>query len=429
MALYLSENPPGPEGSNGNLNLRCFWRAGSRELKGKLHRTPSPNQERSVLSINMFKIIQDPIWGPIEVKPEFLQIIDTEEFQRLHWIGQLGLCHMVFPGATQTRFQHSLGTMHIAEKMGEKLSSKRIGELKAAALLHDIGHFPFSHSFENFFMEKYGISHESVSMDIIRGKAGSGQIKDILEKNSIEPEVVVSILAKSGEFPLEESIVSGPIDSDEIDYLARDSYYTGVNLLPFDFRRIVSVLMTDGERIYIEQKGIPAIESLLISRFLMYKSVYFHKTVRIIQKMVSRAVDLESPGKSTSSMKDLQFLDMLKHGKGGDIIRRVERRELVKLTAQHEIKKESDEKSFRKEMNDRFPEAYIDVVPPFSFKNDDRVKNRIDVMAHGKYLDIRTISPLLHSLYDSFNMRKIFVYGESERKNEIENFTSKFFSS
>ncbi len=429
MVICLSENPPGPEGSNGNQNLRCFWRAGSRELKDKLHRTSGPNQVRSVLRINMFKIIQDPIWGPIEVKPEFLQIIDTKEFQRLHWIAQLGLCHMVFPGATHTRFQHSLGTMYIAEKMGEKLNSKHMSELKAAALLHDIGHFPFSHSFESFFKEKYGISHESVSIDIISGREGSGQIKEIMEKHHIDPDTVVSILAKSGEFPLEERIVSGPIDSDEIDYLARDSYFTGVNLLPFDFRRIVSVLMTDGESIFIEQKGIPAIESLLISRFLMYKSVYFHKTVRIIQKMVSRAVDMEYPEKRTSSMKDIQFLDLLERGKGGDIIRSVERRDLAKLIAQHEISKESEEKAFRKVMKEKFPEFYIDVVPPFSFKNDDRVKNRIEVMAHGKYLDIRTISPLLHSLYGSFNMRKIFIYGESGQKKEIDNFTSNFFSS
>ena len=145
--------------------------------------------------------------------------------------------------------------------------------------------------------------------------------------------------------------------------------------------------------------------------------------------MVSRAVDMEYPEKRTSSMKDIQFLDLLERGKGGDIIRSVERRDLAKLIAQHEISKESEEKAFRKVMKEKFPEFYIDVVPPFSFKNDDRVKNRIEVMAHGKYLDIRTISPLLHSLYGSFNMRKIFIYGESGQKKEIDNFTSNFFSS
>jgi hypothetical protein len=377
----------------------------------------------------MFKSIQDPIWGPIMVTPEFLNIIDTPEFQRLHWIGQLGLCHMVFPGATHTRFQHSLGTMHIAEQMGEKLGSSHKKELMASALLHDVGHFPFSHSFEEYFEDNFNIDHESVSREIIMGKRGSGQITDALVNAGINPESVCSILSKSGEFPLEESIVSGPIDADEIDYLARDSYFTGVNLLPFDFRRIVSVLMKRDGIIYIENKGIPAIESLLISRFLMYKSVYFHKTVRIIQKMISRAVDLAHPGAESVQMNDGQFFDLVGNGAGESIVERVSRRDLVKLVAQHEISDNSQLNSLNELISSEFPDVYTDVVPPFSFLDDDRVKNRIMVKIGPTFTDIRDLSPLLKSLYDSFNMRKVLIYADQRKTNNINRVIEEFFSS
>ncbi|MHB1506602.1 MAG: HD domain-containing protein [Cuniculiplasma sp.] len=377
----------------------------------------------------MFKSIQDPIWGPIMVTPEFLNIIDTPEFQRLHWIGQLGLCHMVFPGATHTRFQHSLGTMHIAEQMGEKLGSSHKKELMASALLHDVGHFPFSHSFEEYFEDNFNIDHESVSREIIMGKRGSGQITDALINAGINPESVCSILSKLGEFPLEESIVSGPIDADEIDYLARDSYFTGVNLLPFDFRRIVSVLMKRDGIIYIENKGIPAIESLLISRFLMYKSVYFHKTVRIIQKMISRAVDLAHPGAESVQMNDGQFFDLVGNGAGESIVERVSRRDLVKLVAQHEISDNSQLNSLNELISSEFPDVYTDVVPPFSFLDDDRVKNRIMVKIGSTFTDIRDLSPLLKSLYDSFNMRKVLIYADQRKTNNINRVIEEFFSS
>ena len=363
------------------------------------------------------------------VTPEFLNIIDTPEFQRLHWIGQLGLCHMVFPGATHTRFQHSLGTMHIAEQMGEKLGSSHKKELMASALLHDVGHFPFSHSFEEYFEDNFNIDHESVSREIIMGKRGSGQITDALINAGINPESVCSILSKSGEFPLEESIVSGPIDADEIDYLARDSYFTGVNLLPFDFRRIVSVLMKRDGIIYIENKGIPAIESLLISRFLMYKSVYFHKTVRIIQKMISRAVDLAHPGAESVQMNDGQFFDLVGNGAGESIVERVSRRDLVKLVAQHEISDNSQLNSLNELISSEFPDVYTDVVPPFSFLDDDRVKNRIMVKIGSTFTDIRDLSPLLKSLYDSFNMRKVLIYADQRKTNDISRVIEEFFSS
>ena len=363
------------------------------------------------------------------VTPEFINIIDTPEFQRLHWIGQLGLCHMVFPGATHTRFQHSLGTMHIADQMGEKLGSSHKKELMASALLHDVGHFPFSHSFEDYFKDNFNMDHEKVSREIIMGKRGSGQITDALIKAGISPESVCSILSKSGEFPLEESIVSGPIDSDEIDYLARDSYFTGVNLLPFDFRRIVSVLMKRDGVIYIESKGIPAIESLLISRFLMYKSVYFHKTVRIIQKMISRAIDNAKPGVESIRMNDGQFFDLIRNGGGDSIVERVSKRDLVKLVAQHEISDINQLNSLERVINEEFPDAYTDVVPPFSFRDYDRVKNRILVKLGSHFTDIRDLSPLLKSLYDSFNMRKVLIYGDQRRNNSINRIIEEFFSS
>ncbi len=367
----------------------------------------------------MFKNVQDPIWGAIELDMDLMSIVDTMEFQRLHWIRQLGMCYTVFPGAVHTRFQHSLGTMHVASLIGRRLESENIREITTAALLHDIGHFPFSHSFENYFMKKYHIDHEKNGIKLIKGEEGTGQIGEAIEEAGIDIDMVISILSKKAPEKY-VNIISGPLDADEMDYLARDSYFSGANLSPFDFQRIINMMKTDGERIYIEYKGVSSVESIMISRFLMYKTVYFHKTVRIAQKMVERALELSNIGMDGIKMNDFQLLEAISEEKNAkNIIQRVSKRDLDKVLYRRELKGEPKNLDrIMDRIQEDFHEISIDVLPPISFKNRDRVKNSIPVLYDNEFVDIMTISPLVKSLYKSFNRREILIYGPKDYGRE-----------
>ncbi len=367
----------------------------------------------------MFKNVQDPIWGAIELDMDLMSIVDTMEFQRLHWIRQLGMCYTVFPGAVHTRFQHSLGTMHVASLIGRRLESENIREITTAALLHDIGHFPFSHSFENYFLKKYHIDHEKNGIKLIKGEEGTGQIGEAIEEAGIDIDMVISILSKKAPEKY-VNIISGPLDADEMDYLARDSYFSGANLSPFDFQRIINMMKTDGERIYIEYKGVSSVESIMISRFLMYKTVYFHKTVRIAQKMVERALELSNIGMDGIKMNDFQLLEAISEEKNAkNIIQRVSKRDLDKVLYRRELKGEPKNLDrIMDRIQEDFHEISIDVLPPISFKNRDRVKNSIPVLYDNEFVDIMTISPLVKSLYKSFNRREILIYGPKDYGRE-----------
>ncbi|MGP6207135.1 HD domain-containing protein [Cuniculiplasma sp. SKW3] len=360
----------------------------------------------------MFKNIQDPIWGAIELDPDLMRIVDTFEFQRLHWIRQLGMCFIVFPGAVHTRFQHSLGTMHVASLIGKKLEMDNLKEISTAALLHDIGHFPFSHSFENYFMRKYKLDHEKEGIRLIKGEEGTGSIGEAMDRAGIDKKMVISILSKSAPENY-VNVISGPLDADEMDYLARDSYFSGANLSPFDFQRIINMMKTDGKKIYIEYKGVSSVESIMISRFLMYKTVYFHKTVRIVQKMVERALEMANIGKEGVKMNDFQLMEAIGNEKSGkNIMERVSRRDLDKVLYRRDLKGEPEATDkIMEKIQEEFQDISLDILPPISFRNRDRVKNSIPVLHKHEFVDIMNISPLVESLYASFNRRELLIYG------------------
>jgi HD superfamily phosphohydrolase len=361
----------------------------------------------------MFKAIQDPVWGYTEIPEKFLKIIDTPEFQRLHWIRQLGMCYLVYPGAVHTRFQHSLGTMALADQIARKLNTKYPAEVTFAALLHDIGHFPLSHSFEDFFQDRFHVNHEENGREIILGKKGTGEIRECLESNDIDPEVVIRILSGNHrEFKLESGIVSGPLDADEMDYLVRDSYFTGTGNIAFSIKRMVDILRTDGEKIFIEEKGITSVESILLSRNLMHKSVYFHKTVRIAQKMIERA--MESLDKVDSTLMDMHddiFLNYLRNqASSSDMIRQIDRRNLYKVIYR-DTAPDIRDNEIESKIHDKYPELIVDYVPPYAYQDRKKSKNEVLVKQGRKFMEISSLSPLIDSLYDSFNKRYITIYG------------------
>jgi len=223
-------------------------------------------------------IIRDSIHGDIYVEDEAIyEIINTPEFQRLRRLSQLGGAQFAYPGATHTRFSHSLGVYYV---IGEFLKNPYFAEattekekllVKIAGLLHDIGHGPFSHSFEGITKK----SHEDYSVAIIKNPEGN--IAKILKKHRINPEDVADIIEGNYKNEYVSLLVSSQLDADRLDYLKRDAYYAGVNYASIDVSFLVRNVMIVEDKIAYSTKAIYAIESYLLGRYHMFKQVYNHK--------------------------------------------------------------------------------------------------------------------------------------------------------
>ncbi len=241
----------------------------------------------------MTKVIRDSIHKDIYLEENIVNIIDSEEFQRLRNIKQTGLTYLVYPSANHTRFEHSIGTMFIASKIAEKINTD-IELTRVSALLHDIGHPPFSHT-----LEICGYNHEYITKE---------KIKHMDLGNFSKKEVIDTLKRKN----LEGKIISGDVDADRMDYLLRDSYHTGTAYGMIDLPRILRSITTfesfGTPKIGILMKGIQAIESLLVARHQMYSAVYMHPTVRIADTMLKRAV-IGEIHKKNLNLKDLSKMD------------------------------------------------------------------------------------------------------------------------
>ncbi len=361
-----------------------------------------------------FKIIQDPVHGPVRVSGIIGELIDTPEFQRLRYVKQLGMSYLVYPGANHTRFEHSLGTMFVASQFAERLEIDQSDMLLASALLHDLGHPPFSHSFEDLFQSWTGLDHAEAGRRIILGKkpfTNSG-IPGILEKYGLDAVSVSKAASGSKDLGVVSAIISGPVDADELDYLNRDSIFCGIPLGLVDYKRILNTLIRSNNRLSIEEKGIPNLESLLIGRILMYRSVYWHKTSRIIHGMMSTIVspmkeEIENP----FLLNDGDLLTvLLSSEKARPRMKEVLMRRLFKKAA---VMSYSPDilYSVKESMSGRFdPDDYIiDVIPPPEFQSPDRIKTDFEVIVGGVRVPLLEASPLAESLARTVAMRKIVV--------------------
>ncbi|HEC76290.1 MAG TPA: HD domain-containing protein [Thermoplasmatales archaeon] len=280
------------------------------------------------------KYIRDSLYGNIKIEGVFLDLIETPELQRLNGIKQLGFTYLVYPGANHTRLEHSLGVCHVARKICEVLEINE-EEVAIASLLHDVGHCPFSHTLEYLLHVRTGKDHVELTKEIIKGEAKFEDIEqdttinEILNKYGIDTEEIINIL--SGKKNYLSEIISGPLDADQIDYLMRDAYYTGVAYGVIDSERIIHTMRIYDESIVFEKKSVSALESMLLARALMYSSVYLHKTVRIAELMLIKAVE-KSPPFNFSQMTDCELMEKLKlMGKyQRDIVCRLKYRRLFK---------------------------------------------------------------------------------------------------
>ena len=257
------------------------------------------------------KIINDPVFGFIKIPRGILYgIVEHPLFQRLNRINQLGLASVVYPGARHTRFQHSLGAFHLMSEAIQNLQQKgqfifdsEAEAVQAAILMHDIGHGPFSHVLENTLI--HGISHEEISLLMMEeiNKSMNGQLN-----------LAISIF--KGDYPKNflHQLISSQLDMDRLDYLRRDSFYTGVTEGNIGSARIIKMLNVVDDSLVVEQKGIYSLENYLTTRRLMYWQVYLHRTCvayeKVLVNMLNRAKELIRKGQKVfASPALLYFLE------------------------------------------------------------------------------------------------------------------------
>lgn len=263
-----------------------------------------------------FEILRDPVWNNIRVDELTLNLVDTEVFQRLRYVRQLGWTYLVYPGATHSRFEHALGTYHLSRRtlalLSESADSISISEndqaiVRAAALLHDVGHYPFSHALE----EIGALHHEDVARPLIT----EGAVADLLSSRlGVDaPERVFDLIRGRSSSAL-QGLISGSLDLDKIEYLKRDAFMCGVPYGEIDVDRLTNSLVivedpaSGRHALGVQEKALSALESLLFAKYQMYRNVYWHHAVRsataMYKRMVedavrSRVVDVESLARHT----------------------------------------------------------------------------------------------------------------------------------
>lgn len=237
--------------------------------------------------------ITDPVHKYIRFSQVEKQLIDSPAFQRLRRIRQLAGAHLVYPSAQHSRFEHSLGAMHIAGLAGETLLGKGViddtevvQDLRLAALLHDIGHGPFSHLFEEVLEYHCNTSHEELGKKIIM----QSEIADILGRYGYSAHQICRLSFGQSKVNFMNEIISGGLSADIMDYLPRDGLFTGAEYAKLDYHRLVSSLEVSRNRLAINRSALNSLESMLISRYEMFKAVYFHKTVRSAEVMLLRSM-------------------------------------------------------------------------------------------------------------------------------------------
>jgi HD superfamily phosphohydrolase len=248
------------------------------------------------------KLIRDPLWSTIRLDPTAVRIVDTAEFQRLRYIRQLGLAHLVYPGATHTRFDHALGVYHLTrtalrhlrERGGVPPEAWEGEELVPyAALLHDIGHYAYSHALEELETEQVPAHHEEVSQRFF----ASPSLRDALAPLGLTaPDRIHELIRGESEIPL-RGLVSGSLDLDKMEYLKRDARFCGVPYGEVDVSRLLQGLQllrdpdTERYEVGVHEKAIAALESLMFAKYQMFRNVYWHHGVRAATALYKRIVE------------------------------------------------------------------------------------------------------------------------------------------
>ena len=257
---------------------------------------------------NKLKIINDPVHGFIKIPYEIIfDIMEHHCFQRLRRISQTGLLSLIFPGATHTRFHHAIGAMHlmfnaleILKQKGVKISTEEEKGAMLAVLLHDVGHGPFSHALENILMDNW--HHEKLSLLLM---------EQLNEEFSGELTIAIQMFQGKYHRKFFNQLISSQLDVDRLDYLKRDSFYTGVSEGNINTQRILSTLNVLDDELVLDEKGIYSIEHYLVARMFMYWQVYYHKAAvlaeNLLIKIMNRAKTLVSQNVKVEVSENLKY--------------------------------------------------------------------------------------------------------------------------
>ena len=376
------------------------------------------------------KFIRDSVYGDISLDKFEERIMDMPQFQRLRRIKQLGLISLIYPGATHTRFEHSVGTMNLGSKLSNELglSDDDVELIRASALLHDIGHGPFSHVSEGVL----SVPHEELTKYVVTKTS----MRDLLEEKFDVNKIVDIVNGKGYLGP----IVSGELDVDRMDYLLRDSHNTGVAYGIIDYERIISNLkLEDG--LILDIKGVQAAEGALVSRYFMYPSVYQHHTTRIVNSMFRRALtkvideDIINE-KDIYKYDDAEIIGVFRHCEDefvNDMMARLDNRRIMKRVKtirldnfkypekmykieQKELRKAEEEIAEDYDIDKDYVFINIAEYPRF-----DEMKTQVNV--DEKLYPLTEISNIIGALSKArFNIPDISVYVDESEKTKFTKF-------
>ena len=376
------------------------------------------------------KFIRDSVYGDISLNDFEVKIMDMPQFQRLRRIKQLGLINLIYPGATHTRFEHSVGTMNLGSKLSEELdlSNDDIELIRASALLHDIGHGPFSHVSEGVL----SVPHEELTTYVVTKTS----MKDLLEEKFDVNKIVDIVNGKGYLGP----IVSGELDVDRMDYLLRDSHNTGVAYGIIDYERIISNLkLEDG--LILDIKGVQAAEGALVSRYFMYPSVYQHHTTRIVNSMFRRALKKvidEGIINENDIYKydDAELIGVFRHCENefaNDIMSRLDNRKVMKRVKTIRLDNFKYPEKMYKIEAETLRKAEEEIAEDYNIDKDyvfiniaeyprfDEMKTQVNV--DGKLYPLTEISNIIGALSKArFNIPDISVYVDNSEKSKFEKF-------
>ncbi|MFH1450699.1 MAG: HD domain-containing protein [archaeon] len=380
------------------------------------------------------RTIRDAIHGTIGIDDLETDLLDAPEMQRLRGVKQLGFAYLVYPSATHTRFEHSLGAYYLARKLARYLELKPedAQKVRTAALLHDIGHGPFSHTTEVAVSDHIDVHHEEKTVELIKNSS----ITEILKKHNLDPLEIAGI-ATGKKLPLGE-IVSGEIDVDRMDYLVRDAYYTGAAYGVIDLDRLLLTATMYKGKLCIKEEGLAAVEALVFARYLMYPAVYQHHTSRIANSMFSAAIveclkDKLFSAEELYDMDDIELISKLRLMStfSGEMMQRLEHRKLYKraiVLSREELgpgykkllslrgsKLEGLQRELAETCDLKEGELLLD-IPKAMYASEATT----EIIYRGKPTPISNISPLLKALRTAqWSYWKVGVYCDKQHREKV----------
>lgn len=379
----------------------------------------------NLVSSELMRRVRDSIHDYIDLDELESSLVDTEPYQRLRWIKQLGSANLVYPGANHTRLEHSIGVSHLVKQMASQsdVPKDEIPLVSIAGLLHDLGHSPYSHLADEL---PFGKDHVEVTQDIIN----SSQISDILSDQGLDINEVCNLIKGDHKYG---SLISGDIDGDRLDYLMRDSHYTGVKTGVDTGRLVTKMSITDNELV-IGESGLPVVETFLTSRSIMFPTVYFHPFSRGAELMLARATTAAIDNDvftydSFVSFTDHKFLSELNlaGGLSQKLVNDFEKRNITKRvvsitkdkTEEMGISKsdvEDLELSIAQKLDIDSSQIFMD-LPPFKVVPAMKVK----ILKEDGTLDYASnMSTITKSLYEAqFDHWRCRIYGPSKLSDQV----------